>query len=44
MCAQVLAETALVCEQRDALVAENSTLKAENSKMRIQKALYEKAR
>jgi hypothetical protein len=40
MCTQVVAETILVCEQRDALVAENRALKAENSKM---KALYEKA-
>jgi cell division protein FtsB len=41
---QVIAETASVCEQRDALVAENRALKAENSKMKIQKAIYEKAR
>jgi hypothetical protein len=43
MCTKVIAETAVVCEQRDALVAENSALKAENLKMKIQKALHEKA-
>jgi hypothetical protein len=31
MCMKVIAETAVVCEQRDALVAENSALVAENS-------------
>jgi hypothetical protein len=37
---QIVAETVLVCEQCDALVAENGALKAENSTM---KALHEKA-
>jgi hypothetical protein len=39
-----MVETALVCEQRNTLVAENNALKAENSKMKIQKALYERAK
>jgi hypothetical protein len=47
---KVIAETAVVCEQRDALVAENSALiaentavKVENLKLKIQKALHEKS-
>ncbi|KAJ7814831.1 hypothetical protein B0H14DRAFT_2603873 [Mycena olivaceomarginata] len=43
MCMKVIAETVVVCEEGDALVAENSALKAKNLKMKIQKALHEKS-
>jgi hypothetical protein len=34
---KVIVETAVVSEQRDALIAENSALKVKNLKMKIQK-------